>query len=103
MSDLGTWFRSIPTFTRHWFSGSVLFPLIGRFGFISPHTLTLNYSLLKKFQIWRLITCVLYFPIQQAGFHYLINLYFLYNYSRRLEEGKPHFLSKYKNDSLFHL
>ncbi|KAJ8964145.1 hypothetical protein NQ317_017349 [Molorchus minor] len=37
---------------------------------------------------------VLYYPLNpQTGFHYLINLYFLYNYSRRLEEstyaGKP--------------
>lgn len=87
MSDLGEWFRSIPQFTRYWFAGSIIFPLLGRFGILNPYSLILLYEPLKRFQIWRLVTSVLYYPIQQAGFHYLINLYFLYNYSRRLEEG----------------
>ncbi|CAH1101212.1 unnamed protein product [Psylliodes chrysocephalus] len=87
MSDLGEWFRSVPQFTRYWFAGSIIFTLLGRFGFISPYNLILLYEPLKRFQVWRLLTSVLYYPIQQAGFHYLINLYFLYNYSRRLEEG----------------
>ncbi|XP_023024586.1 derlin 1 [Leptinotarsa decemlineata] len=87
MSDLGDWFRSVPFFTRYWFAGSIVFTLVGRFGLVSPYNLILLYEPLKKFQVWRLFTSVLYYPIQQAGFHYLINLYFLYNYSRRLEEG----------------
>ena len=33
-------------------------------------------------QIWRLLTAVLFFPL---GFNYLINLYFIYQYSSRLE------------------
>lgn len=36
-----------------------------------------------KFQIWRLITCVFFFG--KLGFPFLINLYFLYSYSVRLE------------------
>lgn len=41
-----------------------------------------------SFQIWRLVTSVLYYPIAgPKGFHYLINLYFLYSYSTRLETG----------------
>ncbi|XP_057671748.1 derlin-1 isoform X1 [Diorhabda carinulata] len=88
MSDLGDWFRSIPVFTRYWFSGSIVFTLLGRFGIVNPYNLILLYEPLKKLQLWRLVTSVLYYPIQQAGFHYLINLYFLYNYSRRLEEGQ---------------
>lgn len=93
MSDLGDWFRSVPFFTRYWFAGTIGFTLIGRFGLVNPRNLVLFLEPLKRFQIWRLVTCVLYYPIQQGGFHYLINLYFLYNYSRRLEEstfqGKP--------------
>ncbi|CAH1987543.1 unnamed protein product [Acanthoscelides obtectus] len=88
MSDLGEWFRSVPFFTRYWFAGSVVLPLCGRFGFVNPRNLILDYEALKAFQIWRPITSLLYYPISpMTGFHYLINLYFLYNYSRRLEEG----------------
>ncbi|CAG9821277.1 unnamed protein product [Phaedon cochleariae] len=69
------------------FKRSIVFTLLGRFSIVKPYNLVLLYEPLKRFQIWRLLTSVLYYPIQQAGFHYLINLYFLYNYSRRLEEG----------------
>lgn len=94
MSDLGDWFRSVPFFTRYWFAGTVLFTLLGRFGILKPINLILLYEPLKRFQIWRIFTSVLYYPLSpQTGFHFLINLYFLYNYSRRLEEstyaGKP--------------
>lgn len=37
------------------------------------------------FQIWRPVTATFFFP---TGFQYLINLYFLYHYSTRLETGK---------------
>lgn len=46
-------------------------------------------STLFAFQIWRLITAFVFYPITpQTGFHYLINMYFLYSYSTRLETGK---------------
>ncbi len=39
-------------------------------------------------QIWRPFTAAFYYPLTpQTGFHFLINLYFLYNYSLRLETG----------------
>lgn len=45
-------------------------------------------------QIWRLVTCVFFYPINPAtGFHFMLNCYFLYNYSLRLEndhfKGSP--------------
>ena len=51
-------------------------------------------NFLKIFHFWRPITGALFYPISpQTGFAYLINLYFLYSYSSRLEqstfEGKP--------------
>lgn len=88
MSDFGEWLKSVPFLTRYWFSSTIVCTLLGRFGLVKPQQLVLYLAPLKRFQIWRLLTCVLYYPIEQAGFHYLINLYFLYNYSRRLEEGK---------------
>ncbi|KAF7708114.1 hypothetical protein HF521_017171 [Silurus meridionalis] len=34
--DIGDWFRSVPFITRYWFAGSILMPLIGKLGLISP-------------------------------------------------------------------
>jgi len=94
-NDFGDWYRSIPQITRYWFSGSVILPLMGKIGIFSPLTMILDYYLLiYNFHIWRPITALLYYPISpQTGFHYLLNLYFLYSYSTRLEtgiyDGKP--------------
>lgn len=89
MSDIGDWYRNVPFFTKYWMTATVGFTLLGRFGFLRPQNLVLLYEPLKRFQIWRLVTCVFYYPLSpQTGFHFLINLYFLYNYSKRLETGK---------------
>ncbi|KAE8599592.1 hypothetical protein XENTR_v10017245 [Xenopus tropicalis] len=89
MSDLGDWFRSIPFITRYWFAASIAFPLIGRLGLINGGNLILwPEYFLHKFQIWRPITATFYFPVgPKTGFLYLVNLYFLYQYSTRLETG----------------
>merc|ERR1712142_641309 len=88
-NDIGDWFRGIPIVTRWWFSLSIIFPLLGRIGLFHPYYMILDFELVAyKFQIWRLITSIIYFPLSPAtGFHYLINLYFLYSYSTRLEQG----------------
>lgn len=88
-NELGTWFRGIPIVTRWWFSLSIVFPLLGRLGLINGFHMMLDYaSVVHRFQIWRLVTSFVYYPISpQTGFHYLINIYFLYSYSTRLETG----------------
>ncbi|GAB1598273.1 derlin-1-like [Argonauta hians] len=88
-NDIGDWFRSIPRITKFWFVGSIALPIAARFGLLSPLWLILRYEfVIYKFQIWRLLTSVLYYPISgPRGFHYLLNLYFLYSYSVRLETG----------------
>lgn len=94
-NDIGDWYRGIPPISKYWFTGSVIFPIAARFGLLNPAYLILLFeAVIYKFQIWRLLTSVLYFPIRgSSGFHYLINLYFLYSYSTRLEtgifDGKP--------------
>lgn len=89
MGDLQDWFKSLPIFTRYWFGLTVLFTLVGRFGLVNYYYLILHYDLfIKQFQIWRPVTALFYYPLSpQTGFHFLINLYFLYNYSVRLETG----------------
>lgn len=89
MTDIGRWFNSLPFFTRYWFALSIAIPLLGRFGILSPAYLILEYSaFIRRFQIWRPITALFYFPLgPNTAFAYLLNLYFLYNYSVRLETG----------------
>lgn len=85
MSDIGDWFRSIPIITRSWFAASVAVPLIGKLGLINFRNLMLFPELIiSRFHIWRPVTATLFFP---TGFLYLVNLYFLYHYSSRLETG----------------
>lgn len=88
-NDLSNWFQSIPQVTRYWFAGSLALPLLGRFGLIQPMWCILHWpSFWQRFQIWRPLSAVFYYPISpQTGFAYLINLYFLYSYSTRLETG----------------
>ncbi|KFM74347.1 Derlin-1, partial [Stegodyphus mimosarum] len=89
MSDIGNFFQSLPLFTRYWFSLSIFFPLLGRFGLVNPMHLILDYSsFIHRFQIWRPVTAVFFYPLgPNSAFSYLMNLYFLYNYSVRLETG----------------
>uniref|UniRef100_H0ZQ94 Derlin n=1 Tax=Taeniopygia guttata TaxID=59729 RepID=H0ZQ94_TAEGU len=96
MSDLGDWFRSIPLITRYWFAGSIAVPLVGKLGLVSPVNLFLwPDAFIHRFQIWRPITATFFFPVGPGtGFLYLVNLYFLYQYSSRLEtagafDGRP--------------
>lgn len=89
-NDIGDWYRSIPQITRYWFTGSVALPLLGKIGLLNPYYMVLLWEqTIYKFQIWRPLTALFYYPITpQTGFHYLINLYFLYSYSTRLETNQ---------------
>ncbi|OQR77295.1 derlin-1-like [Tropilaelaps mercedesae] len=91
MGEIADWFRSLPLLTRYWFGMSIVFPVLGRFKIISPyHLIFIYHNVFKQFQIWRPFTAVFFYPV---GFHYLVNLYFLYSYSVRLEtsaySGRP--------------
>ncbi|XP_015602202.1 derlin-1 [Cephus cinctus] len=90
MSDVRNWFNSLPIFTRYWLLLTGVFTLLGRFGILSPLLLRLQYDrFVHNFEIWRAATSVFYYPLNPAtGFHFLINCYFLYNYSLRLERGE---------------
>ncbi|XP_008554108.1 derlin-1 [Microplitis demolitor] len=95
MSDFRDWINSLPIFTRYWLLSTIGLSLVGRFGLISPEWLILHYdSLIHKFEIWRTITSLLWYPLNQGtGFHFMINCFFLYRYSLKLEQeefiGRP--------------
>ncbi|XP_074645249.1 derlin-1-like [Tubulanus polymorphus] len=88
-NDIGDWYRSIPQISKYWFTASIVLPLIGKLGLLSPIHMILHYDwFIHHFQLWRPVTALFYYPISpNTGFHYLINLYFLYSYSTRLETG----------------
>ncbi|KFD60782.1 hypothetical protein M514_05914 [Trichuris suis] len=85
--DLVEWLRRVPEITRYWFVGTVLLPILARFNVVKTAWFVLDYELVvHHFQIWRPVTALFIYPITpQTGFQYLIMLYFLYNYSTRLE------------------
>ncbi|XP_046681116.1 derlin-1 isoform X1 [Homalodisca vitripennis] len=90
MSELGDWFKSLPFFTRWWLALTAGVSLMGRFGILKAYNLILLYEpVVHRFQIWRLATALFFYPISSGtGLHFLINCYFLYNYSLRLETGQ---------------
>lgn len=90
MSDVRDWFKSLPIFTRYWLLCTAVCTLIGRFGLVSPFWMVLlGDRFIYNFEIWRAVTCVFYYPLsRETGFHFLVNCYFLYNYSLRLERGE---------------
>ncbi|KAJ8710073.1 hypothetical protein PYW07_009439 [Mythimna separata] len=89
MSEFRDWYNSVPFFTRYWLTLTIVFSILGRFGLLNYYYLVLDlYPIIRQFQIWRPLTALFFYPISPStGFHFLINCYFLYNYSQRLETG----------------
>uniref|UniRef100_A0A0K0EVW5 Derlin n=1 Tax=Strongyloides venezuelensis TaxID=75913 RepID=A0A0K0EVW5_STRVS len=87
MSDFRTFYESIPKITRYWMTGSVVMPLLGRIGIISPASMYLNWpDIYENFHIWRPLTALFYYPLTPAtGFNWLLMMYFMYNYSKTVE------------------
>eukprot|EP00043_Microstomoeca_roanoka_P018521 m.199540 g.199540 ORF g.199540 m.199540 type:complete len:243 (-) comp16846_c1_seq4:130-858(-) len=84
--DLQSAYRNIPPITKALFTGVIVATLAGNFGFVNPYALLLDFSAIwHSFQIWRPFTAVLFFG--KLGFPFLVNLYFLYSYSTRIETG----------------
>lgn len=94
MSDIQTWYKQVPIFTRLWLTGTVGISLLARFGILPAQYLILQqYPLFKQFQLWRPMTAVFFYPLNPStGFHFMLNCFFLYNYSKQLETD--HFKQK---------
>ncbi|XP_067269672.1 derlin-3 [Pseudorasbora parva] len=79
-------YMQIPAVTRAYTTACVLTTAAVQLEFITPFQLYFNPDLiLKKYQVWRLITNFLFFG--PLGFSFLFNMIFLYRYCRMLEEG----------------
>ncbi|KAH8298112.1 hypothetical protein KR018_006980 [Drosophila ironensis] len=88
--DAGTWYRSIPRFTRYWITATVALSLLCRFEMLPLYWVYLDRSLvLGKLQLWRCVTSLFVFPISpNTAFHFLINCYFIVQYSSKLEKDQ---------------
>uniref|UniRef100_A0AAA9SY56 Derlin n=5 Tax=Pecora TaxID=35500 RepID=A0AAA9SY56_BOVIN len=101
MSDIGDWFRSIPTITRYWFAATVAVPLVGKLGLISPA----YFFLWPEAFLYRFQAC--YLPWVILGFNYIIggsvinelignlvgHLYFFLMFRYPMDLGGRNFLS----------
>ena len=43
-NDIGDWYKSIPQITRYWFTGSVVLPLMGKIGLVTPMSMVLLFE-----------------------------------------------------------
>lgn len=88
MAEINEFFQALPPITRYWFGGSIAIPLLARLGVLSPYSLVLTADFIQNIQLWKPITALFYYPIiGNTGLNYLMNLYFIYQYSNRLEKG----------------
>lgn len=79
-------FNQIPVVTKSYISSCVVVTALVQLEIISPFQIYFNPDLiLKKWEIWRLVTNFCYFGT--VGFNFMFNMIFLYRYSRMLEEG----------------
>ncbi|XP_034666797.1 derlin-1 isoform X1 [Drosophila subobscura] len=88
--DAGQWYRSLPRFTRYWLTATVVLSLLCRFELLSISALYLDRSqIFGSLQLWRCVTSLFVFPITpNTAFHFLINCYFIVQYSTRLEKDQ---------------
>eukprot|EP00048_Salpingoeca_helianthica_P016188 m.230909 g.230909 ORF g.230909 m.230909 type:complete len:225 (+) comp18189_c0_seq1:62-736(+) len=84
--DPGDWYKNMPPITKALFTAVVGTTLAANFGLVDARLLLLDYNAIwDHFQIWRLVSCFAFFG--RLGFPFLMNVYFLYSYSLRLETG----------------
>eukprot|EP00918_Siedleckia_nematoides_P055106 GHVU01120175.1.p1 GENE.GHVU01120175.1~~GHVU01120175.1.p1 ORF type:complete len:214 (+),score=2.50 GHVU01120175.1:139-780(+) len=75
---------NLPPVTKILLSFSTLFMILCSVELMSPLSLYLNWTLVFRWQVWRLVTCFLYFGT--FGLHFFWNSYVLIQYCSSLEE-----------------
>lgn len=85
MASPEEWFRGLPICTKTYFVAAVASTCLVSFGVITPQLLYLNFDLVfKKFQIWRLLTCFIFFG--PFGMPFVFNIFILVRYFTMLEK-----------------
>ncbi|KAL9643417.1 hypothetical protein ABK040_010032 [Willaertia magna] len=89
MTNFEQWYFSIPVITRTFLTLSTITSFAVTFDLLNPLQLYLNFqTVIYDFQVWRLITNFLFFD--KFSINFILHLYFLYFYCRRLEEHSFH-------------
>ncbi|XP_058387983.1 derlin-3 isoform X8 [Diceros bicornis minor] len=79
-------FLQVPAVTRAYTAACVLTTAAVQLELLSPFQLYFNpHLVLRKFQVWRLVTNFLFFG--PLGFSFFFNMLFVFRYCRMLEEG----------------
>ena len=80
------WFAALPPVTRGWLVSALFSTSAVVLGFASPVQLYLDWGLVvQKFQIWRLMTCYIFFG--KFGLPFVFQLYFMIKYAAKYEEN----------------
>jgi len=80
------WFKNLPVVTKYYFVAAVATTTLISLGLVNPIYLYLDFDLVfRKFQIWRLITCFMFFG--KFSLPFLFQIYILVKYFQMLEDG----------------
>eukprot|EP00472_Partenskyella_glossopodia_P012257 CAMPEP_0197525024 /NCGR_PEP_ID=MMETSP1318-20131121/10573_1 /TAXON_ID=552666 /ORGANISM="Partenskyella glossopodia, Strain RCC365" /LENGTH=227 /DNA_ID=CAMNT_0043078173 /DNA_START=24 /DNA_END=708 /DNA_ORIENTATION=+ len=80
------WFKSLPPVTKAYLCGAVGTTAAVTFGLIGIESLYLNFDLVfKKFQIWRLVTCFMFFG--KFSYPFIFQMFILGRYFNLVESG----------------
>ncbi|RUP44775.1 hypothetical protein BC936DRAFT_149023 [Jimgerdemannia flammicorona] len=83
LNGLRDWYNTVPPITRTLFMATLGLSVLGGLRLVNPYFLVLVWpDAITKFQVWRLFTS---FFFHKLGFAFVMNLYFLYQYSQDLE------------------
>lgn len=85
-NSIEEWFKELPPISRGWLVSALLSTVAVVLGFASPVQLYLDWTLvINKFQIWRLMTCYIFFG--KFGLPFVFQLYFLVRYATKYEKN----------------
>ena len=85
-NSIEEWFKELPPISRGWLVSALLSTVAVVLGFASPVQLYLDWNLvINKFQIWRLMTCYIFFG--KFGLPFVFQLYFLERYATKYEQN----------------
>ncbi|CEM14003.1 unnamed protein product [Vitrella brassicaformis CCMP3155] len=84
MVQLDELLGSLPPVTKSYVILSTGLMLLCSLDILSPYSLYLNWNLIKEGQVWRLVTCFLFFG--NFGLHFFWNQYVLVFYCSNLED-----------------
>jgi Derlin-2/3 len=86
MSSPEQWFKALPVVTKYYFVTAVATTCLTSLGVISPALLFLDFDkVFYKFEIWRLVTCFIFFG--KFGLPFVFQIYILVRYMQYLEDG----------------